>query len=134
MSRKLKILAGFLSLMAIVPLRAERPDAVGKGDAVVVPLQGEISPSLATFLRRAIKTAESAEAAAVVLDINTYGGRLDAAEDITNILNRAKVPTYSFINTNAGSAGSVGWSVESRTPSSPTATSVSSWSAGRSTG
>lgn len=107
MSRKLKILAGFLSVLAIGPLQAERADTIGKGDVVAVPMQGEISPSLATFLRRAIKTAESADAAAVVLDINTYGGRLDAAEDITNILNRAKVPTYSFINTNAGSAGAL---------------------------
>jgi membrane-bound serine protease (ClpP class) len=39
--------------------------------------------------------------------MNTYGGRLDAAADITNVLNRATIPTYTFINTNAGSAGAL---------------------------
>jgi membrane-bound serine protease (ClpP class) len=39
--------------------------------------------------------------------MNTYGGRLDAAEEITRALNHATVPTYTFINSNAGSAGSL---------------------------
>jgi membrane-bound serine protease (ClpP class) len=39
--------------------------------------------------------------------MNTYGGRLDSAEKITDILNHATIPTYTYINTNAGSAGSL---------------------------
>jgi membrane-bound serine protease (ClpP class) len=39
--------------------------------------------------------------------MNTYGGRLDTATDIVNALNQIKIPTYTFINTNAGSAGAV---------------------------
>jgi membrane-bound serine protease (ClpP class) len=42
-----------------------------------------------------------------VIEMNTYGGRLDAAADICGALNRTTVPTYTFINTNAGSAGSL---------------------------
>ncbi len=80
---------------------------IGRGDVVVVPLQGEVSPSLALFLRRAEKTAESAGACAIIFDMNTYGGRLDAAEEITSILNHATIPTYTYINSNAGSAGSL---------------------------
>jgi len=80
---------------------------VHKGDVVVVPLRGEVAPSLLAFLRRAIKTAESNEASAIVFDMNTYGGRLDTATDIVNALNQTKIPTYTFINTNAGSAGSL---------------------------
>lgn len=85
----------------------EAANVVGSGDIVVVPLQGEISPSLVTFLRRTLKTAETAPAAAIVFDMNTYGGRLDSAEEITTILNHAKIPTYTFINSNAGSAGAL---------------------------
>ena len=80
---------------------------VHKGDVVVVPLRGEVAPSLLAFLRRAIKTAESNEASAIVFDMNTYGGRLDTATNIVNALNQTKIPTYTFINTNAGSAGSL---------------------------
>src|SRR6516162_4163065 len=86
---------------------AHAREIIHKGDVVVVPLRGEVSPSLLTFLRRAVKTAESNEAAAIIFDMNTYGGRLDAAADIVNALNQTKIPTYTFINTNAGSAGAL---------------------------
>src|SRR5580765_6307263 len=76
-------------------------------DDVVVPLRGEVAPSLQAFLRRAVKTAESNDASAIVFDMNTYGGRLDAATEIVNALNQIKIPTYTFINTNAGSAGAL---------------------------
>ena len=86
---------------------AEAREAIHKGDVVVVPLRGEVAPSLLAFLRRAVKTAESNEASAIIFDMNTYGGRLDTAADIVNALNQTKVPTYTFINTNAGSAGAL---------------------------
>src|SRR6476659_7907669 len=81
--------------------------AIQKGDVVVVPLHGEVAPSLLAFLRRAVKTAESNDASAIVFDMNTYGGRLDTATEIVNALNQIKIPTYTFINTNAGSAGAL---------------------------
>ena len=82
---------------------AARDVPIGQGDVVVIPLKGEVSPSLALFLRRAQKTAEREGAAALVFDMDTYGGRLDSAEEITGILNHATIPTYTYINSNAGS-------------------------------
>lgn len=86
---------------------AEARDVIGKGDVVVVPLQGAVSPAMFFFLRRAQKAAETAGASALVLEMNTYGGRLDSAEEITSALNRATIPTFTFINSNAGSAGAL---------------------------
>jgi membrane-bound serine protease (ClpP class) len=104
----MKILLSILSAAALVlPADAQAADTIHKGDVVVVPLRGEISLSLLMFLRRAEKLAESNGAAAIIFEMNTYGGRLDAAEEITNVLNRATIPTYTFINTNAGSAGAL---------------------------
>jgi Membrane-bound serine protease (ClpP class) len=94
-----------LGLLMVTTVHAG--DTVHKGDVVVVPLRGEVAPSLLAFLRRAVKTAESNEASAIIFDMNTYGGRLDTATDIVNALNQTKIPTYTFINTNAGSAGSL---------------------------
>lgn len=95
-----------LCLLALVsPARAAT--TIHRGDVVVVPLQGEVSEPMFLFLRRVQKAAETAGASALVLDMNTYGGRLDSAEEITNLLNRAKLPTFTYINTNAGSAGSL---------------------------
>ena len=82
-------------------------DTIQKGDVVVVPVQDEVAPSLLTFLRRAVKTAESKNASAIIFDMNTYGGRLDTATEIVNAFNQIKIPTYTFIDTNAGSAGAL---------------------------
>jgi membrane-bound serine protease (ClpP class) len=99
------IIAGFC-----VAGQFQKTDArvvIHKGDIVLVPLRGDISPSLLMFLRRAEKLAESNGGAAIIFEINTYGGRLDSAEEITAVLNHATIPTYTFINSNAGSAGSL---------------------------
>src|SRR3954465_2398331 len=94
-------------LLGIAADRAAARDVLQKGDTVVIELSGEISPPLYLFLRRAIKAAEAAGAGALIIDMNTYGGRLDSAGDISGALNRTTIPTYTFINTNAGSAGSL---------------------------
>ncbi len=93
--------------LLIAPANARAREVVHKGDVVIVPLRGEISPSLLMFLRRAMKVAESNGASAIIFEMNTYGGRLDSSEEITSVLNHATIPTYTFINSNAGSAGSL---------------------------
>ena len=104
---RLKLLIAVLVCSFAGTAIAADGEAIHKGDVAVVPLRGEVAPSLLAFLRRAVKTAESNEASAIIFDMNTYGGRLDTAADIVNALNQAKIPTYTFINTNAGSAGAI---------------------------
>jgi membrane-bound serine protease (ClpP class) len=98
-----------ICVACVIGVAASAPaaEAIHKGDIVVVPLHGEVAPSLLAFLRRAVKTAENNKASAIVFDMNTYGGRLDTASDIVNVLNQIKIPTYTFINPNAGSAGAL---------------------------
>jgi membrane-bound serine protease (ClpP class) len=96
-----------VAFLLVLPASASARETIRKGDVVVVPVHGEVAPSLLTFLRRAIKTAESNNASALIFDMNTYGGRLDTATEIVNALNQIKIPTYTFINTNAGSAGAL---------------------------
>ena len=103
--KKLSILV-LIAILSTVGTGHAR-EVVHKGDVVVVPLSGEISPSLLAFLRRALKSAEVSGATAIIFEMNTYGGRLDSAEEITSALNHATIPTYTFINSNAGSAGAL---------------------------
>src|SRR2546423_4671318 len=105
MKKSLSILALTWCLTTITPAHAR--EVIHKGDVVVVPLRGEVGPSLLASPRRAVKTAESNEASAIIFDRNTSAGRLDTATDIVNALNQTKIPSYTFINTNAGSAGSL---------------------------
>ena len=97
----------FLLLCAGVANGSDAKEIIHQGETVIVPMRGEISPSLVLFIRRATKAAENAGAGAIIFEMNTYGGRLDSAEEITGILNHATIPTYTFINTNAGSAGAL---------------------------
>jgi len=103
--KKISIFA-LTTLLATLEIGQAR-DVIHKGDVVVAPITGEVSPSLLTFLRRALKTAETSGASAIIFEMNTYGGRLDSAEQITSALNHATIPTYTFINSNAGSAGAL---------------------------
>src|SRR5437764_3592854 len=101
-----KIAPALLFVAAIGPT-AQGREIIRKGDTVIVPLKGEGSPALHLFIRWGLKLAESAEASAIVIEMNTYGGRLDSAEEITTALNRVAIPTYTYVDTNAGSAGAL---------------------------
>jgi membrane-bound serine protease (ClpP class) len=106
--QSMRILLSILATAVLVaPISVPAREVIHKGDVVVVPLRGEVFPSLLMFLRRAEKVAESNGASAIIFEMNTYGGRLDSAEEIANVLNHANIPTYTFINSNAGSAGSL---------------------------
>jgi len=74
---------------------------------VVVPIQGTIDLGLAPLLQRAIREASEAGAAAVVLDINTFGGRVDAAVAMRDTLLAAPLPTIAFVDPRAISAGAL---------------------------
>lgn len=85
---------------------AATPEIV-KGSVVVVPVQGAITEAQFFFLRRVIKQADAAGAAALILDIDTPGGSLSATEKIDKALLKSTMPVYSYINTNAASAGAL---------------------------
>ncbi|MBM3279266.1 MAG: nodulation protein NfeD [Candidatus Handelsmanbacteria bacterium] len=69
--------------------------------------QGMINPGLAAFVMRAIEDAEAAQAAAIVFDIDTFGGRVDAATVIRDAILDAEPLTIAFINKRAISAGAL---------------------------
>src|SRR5437867_11230123 len=101
--KKLSILVLIAVLSALEMGQAR--EVIHKGDVVVAPINGEISPSLLTFLRRALRTAETSGGGRTIFEMKTYGGRLDRAEEITRRLNTPPIPRTRLINSNAGSPG-----------------------------
>ncbi len=73
----------------------------------VVPINGTIDLGLAPFLARAVREATDAGASALVLDINTFGGRVDAAVAMRDTLLNARIRTIAFVNPRAISAGAL---------------------------
>ena len=72
-----------------------------------VPIEGIIDLGLPPFIQRTLEDAESNEATAVIFDINTFGGRVDAATQIKDAILGADIPTIAFINRRAISAGAL---------------------------
>lgn len=83
-------------------LAAQQPAPI-----VRVPIQGTIELGLAPFVERSIRQAEASGAKAIVLEIETPGGRIDAAHRIVRALQNTRVPTYAFVNIHAFSAGAL---------------------------
>ena len=72
-----------------------------------IPVDGVIELGLAPFIERTLTEAEAAGARAVILDIETPGGRIDAAQRIVRAIQESDVPVYAFVNMHAHSAGAM---------------------------
>lgn len=73
----------------------------------LIEISGEIDLGLAPYVERIIKEANSQNANAIILIINTFGGRVDAAVRIRDAILNSKVLTISFVNNRAISAGAL---------------------------
>lgn len=72
----------------------------------VIPIKDDVEKGLNAFIDRAIRTAEEGKADLIIFDMNTPGGAVDAARDIGNRISKTDVPTVTFVNSWAISAGS----------------------------
>ena len=73
----------------------------------VAYIEGDIDLGLAPYISRVIANAEEDEAAAIILKINTFGGRVDAATQIKDAIMGTDRLTIAFINNRAISAGAL---------------------------
>ncbi|WP_338472884.1 nodulation protein NfeD [Niallia sp. XMNu-256] len=81
-------------------------DSSAKGEVVyVVPIEETVEKGLYAFLKRAVETAEQNHADAIIFEIHTPGGAVDAAADIGKLLTSTPIKTVAFINNQALSAG-----------------------------
>ncbi len=94
--------------MVMIGMLGAAPLAVAQRPVVYrVPVTGVIENGLAPFVARAIATAASEGAAAVILDMDTPGGRIDAAERIADAMARSTVPVTVWVHPRAYSAGAL---------------------------
>lgn len=91
-----------LSLASLVnPFTADADQKV----VYVVPIEETVEKGLLAFLKRAVGEAEEAGAEAIIFDVNTPGGAVDAADGIGKLLTGTDLKTVSFVNKKALSAG-----------------------------
>ncbi len=84
--------------------------AKGTRPVVIIPIRGNVEPAMAAFISRAVRDATSAyEDPLLVFEMDTFGGRVDAAFQIVDTLLFAtrEAQTVSFVKTKAISAGAL---------------------------
>ena len=93
--------------LLLVGLLAAPLPAAAQETVYRIPVTGVIENGLAPYIARALREAAVAKAVAVVLDLDTPGGRVDAAERIVDAIRASSVPVYAFVNPRAYSAGAM---------------------------
>ena len=78
-----------------------------KKNIYVIPIQDTIDLGIPAFVNRAISAAEKNSAELIIFDIDTFGGRVDAATQIKDAISATDITTIAFINRRAISAGSL---------------------------
>lgn len=73
----------------------------------VIEIHTEIGGGVSTYIKKGIQKAEQANADAIIFDVDTPGGRVDAAKRIINAIQDTEIPTIAFVNRQAISAGAM---------------------------
>jgi membrane-bound serine protease (ClpP class) len=91
-------------------LGAAPSEVVQAGKVWFIPIRGDIEPSIAAFVRREAGRALSQGAGYLVFEIDTFGGRVDTALQITSYITSVKkAKTIAWVNSGEASMG-VSWS------------------------
>ena len=74
-------------------------------DVYVIPIKGEINSASYSFLKDVIADIDKNTTKAIIFEIDTYGGLIDQASNIKDLILSLDIPTISFVNNKAESAG-----------------------------
>ncbi|UCF19371.1 MAG: nodulation protein NfeD [Gemmatimonadota bacterium] len=80
--------------------------ALAQREVVRIPIEGTIDKGLGPFVKRSLEESGARGARFAILDINTPGGRVDAAWQIVDAIQESQVPVYAFVD-RALSAGAM---------------------------
>jgi len=101
-----KFVSLLLLLVTLFSAQGAEPE-IKPGSVVVIPLKNEVTQAQFYFLRRVLKQAEASKASAFIIDMDTYGGSLQASVEMLGALMKSTIPTLTYVDPNAGSAGAL---------------------------
>lgn len=74
----------------------------------VVPIKGEINRATHNYVRDVVDDLNHrSDVEAIIFEIDTYGGLIEEAEKIKNVIVSTNIPTISYVNSTAASAGAL---------------------------
>jgi membrane-bound serine protease (ClpP class) len=104
----LSIIILAISVVTFAP--AQETGEAETGSVYVIPLREDVDRYLGVFLGRSLETAESAGAELIIIEIDTFGGRVDTALEIASKIGAASsARTVAYVPADSGGRG-VSWS------------------------
>jgi len=94
----------FLAVFLLLPLEA----AAAQPIALVLTLDGPITPAAQDYLSRGIQTAEQRGAEVLILQLNTPGGDLNPMTGMGEAIRASTVPVVVYVTPSGGMAASAG--------------------------
>lgn len=101
--RKYFLLMAFIVFILINSLSFAEID--DKGDIYIIPIEGDITSASYKFLEKNINEIKLKKPSAIIFEIDTYGGLIDEAINIKDLIIELDIPNIAYINNKAESAG-----------------------------
>ena len=105
--RRLLLLSALLILILSFPGLAAADNGPEAAPVVWVTVRGEIDQGQAALVKRGAEEADKRQARALVIEMDTFGGLVDSAVSIRDIIISADRPTICFVHNRAWSAGAL---------------------------
>lgn len=108
--RLLKLPPIFLLLITLLMSRfvqAQASDITDQPHVLVMNIRSEIDPRMSRYVMLALERAKEPDIDYLLINMDTYGGALNDADDIRTRLLEYEKPVYVFINKDAASAGAL---------------------------
>lgn len=107
LQRKGKVWGLGLVLILVLLLFLSPGAFAAVGDTYIIPIEGDIAGGNYQFVQKAYTEAIVSGAAAIIFEIDTYGGAVDTAINFKDLIMSSQVPTVCFVDDKAISAGAL---------------------------
>lgn len=107
LNKKRKIFLIIITLLITFSLIAPNAYANETDEVYLVSIKGTIDLGLSAYVERALEEAVLNKAKAVILEIDTFGGRVDAAIQIRDKIMSLNIPSVAYVKNRAWSAGAL---------------------------
>jgi len=107
LNKKREIFLIIITLFIIFSLIALNTYANETDEVYLVSIKGTIDLGLSSYVQRALEEAVLNKAKAIILEIDTFGGRVDAAVQIRDQVINLNIPSVAYIKNRAWSAGAL---------------------------
>ena len=104
---KYKAFLIIITLFIIFSLIVLNTYANEKDEVYLVSIKGTIDLGLSSYVQRALEEAVLNKAKAIILEIDTFGGRVDAATQIRDKVMSLNIPSIAYVKNRAWSAGAL---------------------------